>query len=93
MMLLATLAVIGAATDRITGLPNLWATTVWGRWFGPYFLALVIGIAFLLVKTVLTRSFDRWLAAGLVALIALSAFVMKVAPTETWGRFARFLTS
>lgn len=93
MMLLATLSVIAAATDRITGLPNLWAATIWGTLFGPYFLALLIGVVFLAAKGALTRAFDRWLAGGLIALIALSAFVMKIAPTAAWECVARFLTS
>jgi hypothetical protein len=92
MMLLATLAVVPAALDRITGLPDLWAPTVFGHLFGPFFPPLVIGITFLLLKTALTRTFDRWLTGGLVAFAMIGVFMMKIAPTAAWENVARFLT-
>ncbi len=91
MMLLATLAVIAAATDRITGLPDLYAMTVWGRLFGPFFVALVIGALFLGVKLVLTRSFDRWFAAGFTVLVLVSAGIMRIATTGVWDRITTWL--
>ena len=91
MMLLATLSVIPAAADRITGLPDLYAASVWGSLFGPFFIAVVVGLLFLVAKWVLTRSFDRWFATGLAALIVVDALVMKLAPTDIWGQFATFL--
>jgi hypothetical protein len=91
MMLLATLSIVPAATDRITGLPNLYAASIWGTLFGPFFTALIIGTLFLVVKSVLTRSFDRWFATGLAVLIVVDVFIMRLAPTDAWGRFAAFL--
>jgi hypothetical protein len=91
MMLLATLSIVAAATDRITGLSALYDESIWGRLFGPFFPALVIGAMFLVVKWLLTRSFDRYLAAGYAALIAADAMIMALAPSEAWGRFAAFL--
>ena len=91
MMLLATLSIVAAATDRITGLPALYGASFWGRVFGPFFPALVIGASFLVVKWLLTRSFDRYLAAGYAALVAANAMIMAVAPSDIWGRFAAFL--
>lgn len=93
MMLLATLMVIPAAIDRITGVPDLWAPTIWGAVFGPFFAPLVIGAVVLAVKTALTRSFDRWLAGGLVVLAMIGAFIMRIAPTAVWESFTNFLTS
>jgi hypothetical protein len=92
MMLLATLSVIAAATDRITGLPDIYAPTIWGRLFGPFFVALVIGALFLAVKTALTRSFDRRFAGGFGMLIVVWVFIMKIAPTTAWDRVASWLT-
>jgi hypothetical protein len=43
------------------------------------------------VKSLLIRSFDRWFAAGLAVLIVVDAFIMRLAPTDAWGRFAAFL--
>ena len=91
MMFLATLSIIPAATDRITGLPNLYAASTWGAVFGPFFTALFFGALFLLAKSLLTRSFDRWFATGLFALILVDASIMKLAPTDAWARFAAFL--
>ena len=91
MMLLATLSIIPAATDRFTGLPNLYAASTWGVLFGPFFTALIIGTLFLVAKSLLTRSFDRWFAAGFGVLIVVDVFIMRLAPTDAWGRFAAFL--
>lgn len=91
MMVLATLSVLAAPLDRITGLSDLYATTVWGRWFGPFFMPLVLGALFLAVRGALTRSFDRWFAAGFAVQIAAWALVIAVAPTAMWGHVARFL--
>lgn len=91
MMLLATLSIMAAATDRITGLSALYDASVWGRVFGPFFPALAIGAAFLVIKWLLTRSFDRYLAAGYAALVATDAAIMVLAHSDVWGRFAAFL--
>lgn len=91
MMLLATLSIIPAATDRITGLPDLYAASIWGYLFGPFFVAVVVGVAFFLVKWLLTRSADRWFALGFSALAVVWFVTMRVAPTDAWGRFASFL--
>ena len=42
MMLLATLAAIPAALDRIDAISSLYRQTIWGTIFGPFFSALVI---------------------------------------------------
>jgi hypothetical protein len=91
MMLLATLMVMPAAVDRITGVPDLWTLTAWGRLFGPFFAPIVIGAAFLALKTALTRSFDRWFAGGFVVLSLIGAFIMLIAPTASWENLASFM--
>jgi hypothetical protein len=91
MMLLATLSIMPAVTDRITGLPNLYAASIWGALFGPFFTGLIIGTLFLVAKSLLTRSFDRWFATGFAVLIVFDVFIMRLAPTDTWGQFAAFL--
>ena len=48
MMLLATMAAIPAALDRIDAISSLYRHTVWGAIFGPFFSSLVIGAVFLL---------------------------------------------
>ena len=91
MMFLATLSIVAAALDRITALPPLYADSIWGRVFGPFFPGLIIGALFLLCKWVLTRSFDRYYTAGYAALVAVNALTIAVAPSAPWGRFTAFL--
>jgi hypothetical protein len=93
MMLLATLTMISAATGRIPAINNLYASTVWEQWFGAFFSKLVIGAAFLVVKTAVTRRFDRWFAGGLLVLAAVSLLTWQIAPTATWEQIANFLTN
>lgn len=93
MMLLATLTMISAATGRIPTIQNLYAATVWAQWFGAFFPKLVIGAAFLLVKTLVTRRFDRWFAGGLAVLAVVSLLTWQIAPTAAWERVANFLTN
>lgn len=91
MMLLSALSIMPAATDRITGLPDLFAASVWGGVFGPFFPPLVIGALAFVTEWLLTRSFNRWFATGLMALAVICAITMKLAPTQAWGDFATFL--
>lgn len=91
MMLLATLAVMPAPMDRITGLPDLWAPTMGGRIFGPFFGPMVIGVLFLVVKAALTRKFDRWFAYGFVVQAIVFAGTMRIATTGAWDQFTTWL--
>lgn len=91
MMLLATLSIMAAAADRITGLPDLYAASIWGGLFGPFFVPVVIGALFFVANWALTRSFNRWFAGGFVVLAVICAFTMRLAPTHAWEQFATFL--
>jgi hypothetical protein len=91
MMLLATMAAIPAALDRIDWMSSLYRQTVWGTIFGPFFSALVIGAVFLVVKWALTRSFDRYFAMGWAGLVVASAGIMRLATTQAWDSIAGFL--
>ncbi len=92
MMFLGTLAILAAATDRIAPVVGLYGDSVWGRLFGPFFPALVIGAVFLAVKTALTRRFDRPLGLGLAVLVLFEASVLRIATTDLWARFASWIT-
>ena len=91
MMLLGVLAVIPAAVDRIDAIRSLYSGTVWGTIFGPFFGSLVIGLFFLIVKWLLTRSWDRWYAVGYAGLVVASALIMRLATTSAWDHFTTFL--
>jgi hypothetical protein len=91
MMLLATLAAIPAAIDRIDAITGLYRETIWGTLFGPFFGMLVLGALFFVVKWAVTRSFDRWYAMGYATLAVASALIMQLAPTPAWDRVASAL--
>jgi hypothetical protein len=93
MMLLATLTMISAAAGRIPAIQNLYASSVWEQWFGAFFPKLVIGAAFLVIKTVITRRLDRWFAGGFALLAATSFLIWQIAPGAAWERVANFLTN
>jgi hypothetical protein len=91
VMLLATLTVISAATDRIPAIISLFARTIWGTTFGPFFVPLFVGALLLIIKWSLTRSFDRYLAAGWAALVVADAGIIGLARTQTWNGMADYL--
>ena len=91
MMLLATLAAIPAALDRIDAISSLYRGTVWGTIFGPFFSSLVIGALFLVVKLALSRSFDKSYTMGWAGLVVAFAGIMKLATSQAWDPIASFL--
>lgn len=91
MMLLATLTAMPAAVSRIDSINALYQGTVWETAFGPFFGTLVVGVFFLVVKWLLTRSWNGWLVMGYAGLVASSALIMQLATTSAWDHFASFL--
>ncbi|MGZ8237561.1 MAG: hypothetical protein ACXWTY_06780 [Methylobacter sp.] len=91
MMLLATLAAMPAAVSRIDSINVLYHGTLWEMVFGPFFGTLVIGVFFLVIKWLLTRSLDRWFAMGYSGLVISSALIMQLATTSVWDHIASFL--
>lgn len=91
MMLLATLAAIPAAADRIGPVSDLYRHTIWGTLFGPFFSTLVLAGIFLVAKWAMTRSFDRYYAAGWGVLVVVSAVTMQLAPSSAWEHVAGLL--
>jgi hypothetical protein len=91
MMLLATLTVISAGTDRIPALISIFEKSVWGTSFGPFFPPLVIGALLLALQWALSRSFNRYFAVTWVGLVIADAGIVKLAKTETWDGIASYL--
>ena len=91
MMLLAALAAMPAPLTRIYFLEMFIDGTRWERRFGESFGALVLGAFLLAMKWLLTRSFDRWFAAGYAALVVASVLMMRLATTREWDHIATFL--
>jgi hypothetical protein len=88
MMLMATLIVIPAAVARIGPLNALYEGTVWQTIFGPFLWTLVIATVLLVVKWLVTESFDRWFAIAYGCLVASYLLVWRVATTDAWDWFA-----
>ena len=93
MMLLASLSAISAAVSRIDPLNALYHGTVAERWFGPFFLTLVVAVLLFAVRCALTRTFERPFAVGLGVLVAANAAVLRLAPTAAWADFAAWATT
>lgn len=88
MMLFATMTAMSAAISRIDPLNNLYLGTIWDRWFGPFFMTLLLGVILLAVRCALIRRFDRYFAIALGVVIAIDLFIMNIAPTRAWDAFA-----
>lgn len=91
MMLLAVLAAMPAALDRIGAIQHLYIGTVWGTIFGPFFSTLLIGLFLLILNWALTRSLNRSFAIGYTALVLVSVLIMQLAPSSAWAGFTGFL--
>jgi hypothetical protein len=91
MMLLATLAVVQAATARIAFLTSFYKNGLWGYLVGPALPILVLGALFLVAHWLLTRRFDRWYALGYAGLLITSPLIMFLARSSAWDHFATLL--
>lgn len=85
LMVLATLSIISGATSRTEFLYPIFGAAGWIGFFGP---VLVLGAAILVARWILTRSFDRWYAAGYVALAGTYILAMQLAVTGPWSHVA-----
>jgi len=85
MMLLASLSIIPGATVRIP-----WLIAVFGMngWVGLFGAVFCLGALLLLVRCILTRSFDRWLAASYAVWVVAFIASTNLALTDTWSRLA-----
>lgn len=85
MMLLATLSILAGATVRIPILFPVFGEAGWVGIFGPIF---TLGGAFLLLRWLLTKTFDPWFAAGYAAMVVVYVGATTLAQSDAWSRFA-----
>lgn len=85
MMLLASLTLLAGATARIPFLSPVFGETGWAGLFGPVFC---LGAALLLVRFAMTRSLDRWFAAGYALFVIAFIVSEKLSLTSTWSDWA-----
>jgi hypothetical protein len=88
MMLLASLSILPGATVRMPFLFPIFGEGGWVGIFGPIF---TLGAAFLFGRTLILGAFDRWFAAGYVALVVLYITASTFAISEGWTYLARTL--
>lgn len=81
-MILASLSLLAGATVRMPFLQPVFGATGWVGLFGPVFC---LGAALLLIRSTVTRSFDRWFAVGYTAWVILFIASVKLALTDGWS--------
>ncbi len=81
LMFLATLFLMPAPIDRIPAIVGLYENNILGDILGPFVPLVVIGGAFLVVKWLLTRSWDRPFAIAWAIMVLVGTVAMYVART------------
>ncbi len=84
-MTLASLCLLAGATARMPFLYPTFGSTGWIGLFGPVFC---LGAVLLLIRCILSRSFDRWFAFGYAVWVVIFIASEKLALTETWSAMA-----
>lgn len=81
-MVLAGLCLLAGSTARMPFLYPVFGGTGWLGLFGPVFC---LGALLLLIRCILTRSFDRWLALGYAFWVVIFIASEKLALTDAWS--------
>ncbi|MGA8034726.1 MAG: hypothetical protein WA823_11355 [Candidatus Acidiferrales bacterium] len=84
-MLTASLCLLSGATARIPFFYLIFPPTSWVGLFAPVFC---IGAALLVIRSLLTRSFDRSFAVTYAALVVLFIASAELALTDAWSAMA-----
>lgn len=91
LMLLAVLITMPAAMDRIDAIKSLYAETIFGTIFGPFFSMLVVALFFVGIHWALTRKLSRPLVIGYAGLVVAGVLIMRLAKSGLWDSFATLL--
>jgi hypothetical protein len=92
MMFLATLAALSAALNRIDWLNAPLLGTVFDKAFGPFFVTSLIGVTLVVVRSLLSKRFDKPLAIGVAAVIVACVAMWHLATTPLWVSIATRIT-
>jgi hypothetical protein len=85
MMLMASLAIVSGATARMAQVGSIFGYHHWVGIFGP---VVTLGALLLVVRSALTRSFDRQFAMGLAAMAVVTLIAGRLAVTNVWVDWA-----
>jgi hypothetical protein len=88
MMLMASLTILAGATARMPFLSPVFGQSGWVGLFGPVFC---LGAVLLLVRLVMTRSLDRWFAAGYAVCVFAFIASEKLSLTSAWSDWANVI--
>lgn len=86
MMLLASLSILAGATVRLPILFPIFGEGGWMGIFGPIF---TLGALFLLGRSLVKGSVDRWFATGYAAMIVLYVAACEFAVSDAWSYLAK----
>ncbi len=91
MMLLGTIAALGAALSRIDAFTGLYVGTIWEKIFGPFLGGSLLAVLILLIRWAMTKKFDRPFAWGTVIMTVFVLVCQQIATTPVWLGVAHFL--
>lgn len=91
MMFLASLSVVAAALGRFGMFNAHFRGTTLEHLLSAFVLTLVVGLLVLLVKWVITRSLDRWLALGLACFAVGCVVATAGSRSRAWDHLATAL--
>jgi hypothetical protein len=84
-MALASLCLLSGATARMPILDPVFSGVGWMGLFGPVFC---VGAVMLLIRCIVTRSFDGWFAAGYAVWVTLFIASVRISQTDMWSSVA-----
>jgi len=86
MMMLASLSILAGATVRMPVLFPVFGEAAWAGIFGPIF---ALGALFVVVRSALAGTIDRWLVAGYIFMVVVYVASCEFAVSDTWSVWAR----
>ena len=81
MMLMASLSILSGATSRIPLVISAFGVHTWMALFGP---VVALGTLLMLVRWLVTRTFEREFALGYAALLVASVVATGLAQMDAW---------
>lgn len=91
MMLCATLGVCAAAISRIAPMSSLYTGTFFETAFGPFFVMSILGVLFLIARSIMIGKLDRPLALGVLIITVSAVGTMVMMRTGAWDAISPML--
>ncbi|MCA9307324.1 MAG: hypothetical protein R3B46_07875 [Phycisphaerales bacterium] len=91
LMIAGTLITLSAPLNRIPMLNDVYIGTVWDRVVGPYFWVVILGVALLAARSIITRALDRPFAVAIAATTLISIGIVQLARTDQWAHLVAWM--